>query len=78
MSKTVTISDESYRRLEKEARARGLASVEELFEQLGVPEVPLSEREEVVARINSLRGRLLAKYGEMPYSTDILREDRAR
>jgi len=78
MSRTITISDELYERLQSEARTRGLSSVEQLLEQLRIPASGLSQRQQVVGEIDSLRDRLFAKYGEMPDSTPLLREDRAR
>ena len=133
MSRTLTISDELYERLEDEARSCGLDNVERLLEEVGRsevdPDVPaLSVREQkilsmlaaghsnraiaaaldishvtvrahifhifaklnigsyagsdrptdVVLRIDDLRGRLSAKYGEMRDSTELLIEDRAR
>lgn len=38
----------------------------------------LSQRREAVGRIDALREQLFAKYGEMPDSVELLREDRAR
>lgn len=42
------------------------------------PEKNLSHRQDVVQRIDALWERLLAKYGEMPDSVELIREDRAR
>jgi len=78
MSRTMTISDELYERLEAEARRRGLATVEEFLEGLQIREADLARREEVVREIDHLREGLFARYGEMPDSVDLLREDRAR
>ena len=78
MSRTVTISDELYERLEGEARRRGLATVEEFLEGLQIREADLARREEVVREIDHLREGLFARYGVMPDSVDLLREDRAR
>lgn len=78
MSRTLTISDDLYARLETEARARGLTTVEQLLEEWDRREADLSLREDTVRRIDQLRDRLLAKYGQMPDSTELLREDRAR
>lgn len=41
-------------------------------------EVDLDQRRQAVERIDSVRARLLATYGEMPDSTDLIREDRER
>ena len=78
MSRTMTISDELYERLEAEARRRGLKTVEEFLERLQLREADLAHREEVVREIDRLREGLFARYGEMPDSVDLLREDRAR
>jgi len=77
MSRTLTISDELYARLEKEAQIRGL-SIEHLIEEWERSEATLFERKNVVSEINTLREHLFSKYGEMPDSSDLVREDRAR
>lgn len=78
MSRTLTISDELYGRLESEARSRGLKSVEELLDRLQSQQTDIALRRDVVRGIDYLRERLFARYGEMPDSVDLLREDRAR
>ena len=78
MSRTLTISDELYARLEAEARMRGLNSIEQLLDQWQAPESDAIRRREVVSEIDQLREQLFAKYGEMPDSVELLREDRAR
>jgi hypothetical protein len=78
MSRTLTIPDELYERLEAEARARGLKGVENLLDSLARDENDLSQRKEAVRRIDVLREQLFSKYGEMPDSVELLREDRAR
>ena len=77
MSRTLTISDELYARLEREAQIRGL-SIELLIEEWERNEANLLRRKDVVRGIDSLRERLFSKYGEMPDSSDLVREDRAR
>jgi predicted CopG family antitoxin len=77
MSHTLTISDELYARLEKEAQMRGL-SIERLIEEWERNEANLFQRKDVVRSIDGLRERLFSKYGEMPDSSDLVREDRAR
>ena len=59
-------------------RARGLDSVEQLLEKLHAHESESLRRKEVVREIDDLRNRLRAKYGDMPDSVELLREDRAR
>lgn len=78
MSRTITISDDLYARLEAEAHARGLASIEHLLEGWEHVEADLSQRKDVVRRIDSLREHIFAEYGEMPDSVELMREDRAR
>jgi predicted CopG family antitoxin len=75
MSRTITISDELYDRLEAEARARGLNNIERLLEEREQSESDLNERPRVVKRIDDLRERLFVKYGEMPDSVELLRAD---
>ena len=77
MSRTLTISDELYVRLEKEAQLRGL-SIERLIEEWERNETNLLQRKDIVREIDGLREHLFSKYGEMPDSTDLIREDRAR
>ena len=72
------IADELYERLEAEARARGLESVEQMLEELGRDGTDLAQLRETVSRIDDLRERLFAQYGEMPDSVELVREDRAR
>ena len=78
MSRTLTIPDELYERLEAEARARGLDSVERLLDEFGRNGIDLHQRSATVSGIDSTRERLHAKYGEMPDSVELVREDRAR
>jgi hypothetical protein len=78
MSRTLTVSDELYERLEAEARKRGVKTVEELLDLLQSLETDTALRKNVVRQIDFLRDRLFARYGEMPDSVELLREDRAR
>jgi hypothetical protein len=78
MSRIITVSDELYKRLEAEAHARGLKSIESLLEEWGQNEDVHEERRDVVQEIDNLRERLFAKYGEVPDSVELVREDRAR
>jgi predicted CopG family antitoxin len=77
MSRTLTISDELYARLEKEAQMRGL-SIERLIEEWERSEANILQRKDIVREIDGLREQLFSKYGEMPDSTNLVREDRAR
>lgn len=76
MSRTLTISDELYERLEAEAHARGLEGVEQLLDSLAREENSLSQRKDAVRKIDALREKLYAKYGEMPDSVETVREIR--
>ena len=78
MSRSLTISDELYARLESEAHNRGLNTIEELLSRWQGLEAGILQRKEIVEQIDQLRSRLLAEYGEMPDSVELLREDRAR
>ena len=78
MSRVIRISDELHDKLEQEARTRGLDSVEQLLEQWQPAETELDHRKDVVREIDDLRARLFDKYGEMPDSVGLVREDRAR
>ncbi len=77
MSRTLTISDDLYTRLEKEAQIRGL-NIERLIEAWERSEANLLQRQEVVREIDGLREHLFSKYGEMPDSSELIQEDRAR
>ncbi|MBA3804777.1 MAG: hypothetical protein H0X14_03575 [Acidobacteria bacterium] len=77
MSRTLTISDDLYARLEREAQARGM-SIELLIEEWERNEADILRRKDVVRGINGLREHLFSKHGEMPDSADLVREDRAR
>jgi predicted CopG family antitoxin len=82
MSRTITVSDDLYTRLEKAACKRGLASVEQLLEKIEELQVlaneGLARRREAVQRINELREQIFAANGLMPDSTELIREDRER
>jgi hypothetical protein len=80
MSRTITVSDGLYTRLEEAARRRGLGGVEQLLERLD-EEWDAAEdarREAAVQRILDLRAEFVAAYGELPDSVDLIREDRER
>jgi hypothetical protein len=74
---TLTISEEFYHRLAAEARLRGL-SIEQLLEDWERKESELRRREEAGRRIDAIFERMAAKYGEMPDSAELVREDRER
>lgn len=78
MSRTLTIPDELFARLEKAAHLRGLQSVEQLLETWPAEDGDGGQRRQSVREIDAVRARMLAVYGEMPDSVDLLREDRER
>ena len=78
MSRTLTIPEALYTRLESIARARGFSSIAQLLEVWQSHEEALRHRQEAVAQIDALRERLFATYGMSPDSTTDIREDRAR
>jgi hypothetical protein len=78
MSRTVTIPDALYARLEQTAHARGFSHIAQLLEVWQAHEDTLRRRQEAVAHIDALRERLFATYGVFPDSTVDVREDRAR
>jgi len=78
MSQTLTIPDVLYLQLETTARMRGLKSIEQLLELWQSRENERHQRQETVRRIDALRERIFATYGEMPDSAVLVREDRER
>ena len=81
MNHTLTISENLYSRLEAGAQLRGL-SIEQLIEQVvdewERKESELKRRAEVVEEIDEIYERMRAKYGMMPDSAELIREDRER
>lgn len=78
MSKTLSISDDLYERLEYVARQKGLYNIEQLLESWQTAEDNLHKRQETVNEIDALRNHLYHKHGQMPDSVTLIREDRAR
>jgi hypothetical protein len=78
MSRTLTVSDELYVKLERTARERGYADIGQLLEAWQANEADRKQRVQVVQQIDALRARLFAIYGEMPDSVELLRDDRGR
>jgi hypothetical protein len=82
VDRTITVSEETYVRLESAARRRGLNGVEQLLETVADPP-PMDaderrRRREAVAAIDAHRDAMLEKYGVMPDCTELIREDRER
>jgi hypothetical protein len=78
MRKTLKISATLYARLEAMCRQYGFGNIEQMLETWQANKDELCRRQEAVHRIDQLRERLYAKYGEMPDSVALIREDRAR
>ncbi len=82
MSRTLTISDELYARLDAQARQQRVSIEDLLLSWQGQGEdeaaVELRWRRSAVARIEATRAELAAHYGGMPDSVELVREDRAR
>ena len=87
MSATITISEETYKSLEQQAQKRELSGVRQLLEELTKQfeneeavewEKELARRREVGKSIRQFRKKMKEKYGVMPDSTELLREDRMR
>ncbi len=81
MNQTLTISENLYRRLLSESQARGLSIeqlVEKAVEEWERQDAEIKRREEAVDRIVALRERMREKYGMMPDSVELIREDRER
>lgn len=77
MSRRLTITDELYDRLEREAKRRGLERVEDLLDLL-LSQAGSTTRDQVVGRIDDLRAELTRKYGQFPDCAESVREDRSR
>ncbi|MCL5996735.1 MAG: hypothetical protein M1546_11865 [Chloroflexi bacterium] len=78
MNKMLTISEELYNQLESTSRHYGYDNVEQMLAALLLKQDELRQRQETASQIDILREQLLVKYGKMPDSTDLIREDRAR
>ena len=82
MSRTLTISDELYARLDAKARQQRVSIEDLLLSWQGQGEddvaMELRRRRAAVARIEATRADLAARYGEMPDSLALVCEDRAR
>ncbi len=82
MAQTLTIPDDLYIDLDEAARRRGM-SIEELLrmwqaaDPAGSPDAEIRRRA-AFARVAALGDELSDRYGAMPDSTDLIREDRAR
>ena len=77
MSKAVDFSEETYTKLQETASRLGFDSVEQMVKQW-LWEVELRRRQELGRRIDEHREEMLAKYGVMSDSTELIRQDRER
>lgn len=78
MNHTISLSEPLYAWLQEEAWQRGLNTVEELLESWQAEDREQRQRREVVGRIKAFQQELRAKYGELPDSAELIREDRER
>lgn len=82
MSRTLTISDELYARLDAKARQQRVSIEDWLLSWQGQGEddaaVERRRRHLAVVRIEATHAELAARYGEMPDSVELVREDRTR
>lgn len=76
MSVTITISDETYQKLKNVAESRGFEKVEDFLGEW--EELERANRHKVVDDIVAFRQKMKEKYGVMPDSTELIREDRMR
>ena len=77
MSQTIIISDTLYAKLDAARRERGFSNIEQLLENLH-EDINESHRQQIARRIEELSQRLSQRYGIMPDSVDLIREDRER
>lgn len=78
MSRTITIPDDLYERLDAEARAKGVA-IEQLLRSWPAGNAAAHAADlDVLARVAALGDELSARYGAMPDSAGLVREDRDR
>ena len=83
MSVTLTISDETFQRLQATAKSKGKSNIEQLLEEWSDEkdhgfEQELTRRKMLGERMRELRERIFREHGIMPDSTVLIREDRER
>lgn len=78
MGRVLTLSDDLYGKLESAAQRCGLAQIDQLLEQWKAADEERAKRDEVLQRILALNDQMRAKYGVMPDSVELIREDRER
>ena len=75
MNQTLMVSTTLYDRLQAEAQLRG-KSIEQLIEEWEKQLSEIRRRQEAGLRIKAIHQQMAAKYGEMPDSAAMIREDR--
>ena len=75
MGRAVDFSEETYTQLEKMAQTLGFENIERLIKEW-LWEAELRRRQELGRRIDEHREEMYAKYGLMPDSTELIRQDR--
>lgn len=76
MSVTITISEKTYQKLKAVAQSEGFADVERFLDEWKQADV--EDRRKLVDDITAFRKRMGEKYGVMPDSAPLVREDRER
>ena len=76
MSVTLTVSEKTYKKLKNVAQSKGFEDVEKLLNEW--EELELANRREVGNRILEFQNKMGEKYGVMPDSTELVRQDRER
>lgn len=73
----LTISEDLYQRILTDAQLRGL-SIEQLLDEWQRRDSEIKRREEAGRQVDATFARMAAKYGVMPDSAELIREDRDR
>ena len=76
MSVTITVSDKTYQKLKTAAQSKGFEQVEDFLDEW--KEAESQDRRKVIDDILAFQKRMGEKYGVMPDSTLLVREDRER
>jgi len=69
------VSESLLDRLHERAQLRGV-SIEQLLEEWERQDLEIQRRQEAGRRVDEIFERMSAKYGVMPDSTELIREDR--
>ena len=76
MSVTLTVSEKTYQKLENVARRKGFEDVGKFLDEW--EDLEPANRHEVFDRIAEFQTKMGEKYGVMPDSAELVREDRER